>query len=34
MTGRVVYPDVWRRRDFAGLRDPELAELEERFAGL
>jgi putative acetyltransferase len=30
MTGRVVYPDVWWRRDAAGLRDPLLAEVEER----
>jgi putative acetyltransferase len=28
MTGRVVYPDVWWRHDAAGLRDPDLAELE------
>ncbi len=34
MTGRVVYPDVWWRRDAAGLRDPVLAELEERFRDL
>jgi putative acetyltransferase len=34
MTGRVVYPDVWWRRDAAGLRDPLLAELEERFRDL
>jgi putative acetyltransferase len=34
MTGRVVYPDVWWRRDAAGLRDPVLAELEERFRAL
>jgi putative acetyltransferase len=34
MTGRVVYPDVWWRRDAAGLRDPLLAELEERFREL
>jgi putative acetyltransferase len=32
MTGRVVYPDVWWRRDAAGLRDPVLAELEERLS--
>ena len=31
MTGRVVYPDVWWRHDAAGLRDPVLAEVEERF---
>jgi len=30
MTGRVVYPDVWWRHDAAGLRDPVLAEVEER----
>lgn len=34
MTGRVVYPDVWWRHDAAGLRDPVLAELEERFRDL
>jgi putative acetyltransferase len=34
MTGRVVYPDVWWRRDAAGLRDPVLAKLEERFRDL
>ena len=34
MTGRVVYPDVWWRNDAAGLRDPVLAELEERFRDL
>jgi hypothetical protein len=30
----VVYRDVWWRRDAAGLRDPVLAELEERFRDL
>jgi putative acetyltransferase len=30
MTGRLVYPDVWWRHDAAGLRDPELARIEER----
>ncbi len=30
MKGRIVYPDVWWRHDAAGLRDPLLAELEER----
>jgi putative acetyltransferase len=30
MTGRLVYPDVWWRHDAAGLRDPDLADLEER----
>lgn len=34
MTGRVVYPDVWWRHDAAGLREPVLAELEERFRDL
>ncbi|MGH3307155.1 MAG: GNAT family N-acetyltransferase [Nocardioides sp.] len=34
MIGRVVYPDVWWRNDAAGLRDPVLAELEERFRDL
>lgn len=28
MTGAVVYPDCWWRRDLVGLRDPLLAELE------
>ena len=28
MTGRFVYPDVWWRHEAAGLRDPDLAELE------
>ena len=32
MTGRVVYPDVWWRHDCAGLRDPDLALLENLFA--
>ena len=32
MTGRVVYPEVWWRHDSAGLRDPDLAFLEELFA--
>ncbi len=31
MTGQVVYRDVWWRHDAAGLRDPLLAQLEERF---
>ena len=30
MTGRVVYPDVWWRRDCTGLRDPRLADVEAR----
>ena len=29
MTGRLVYPDVWWRLDLVGLRDPDLAEIEE-----
>lgn len=32
MTGRVVYPDVWWRHDCVGLRDPDLAFLEDLFA--
>lgn len=32
MTGRVVYPEVWWRHDAVGLRDPDLASLEELFA--
>jgi putative acetyltransferase len=31
MTGRLVYPEVWWAHDATGLRDPVLAELEERF---
>ena len=34
MTGRVVYRDVWWAHDAAGLRDPELAVIEQRFADL
>ena len=30
MTGQVIYRDVWWRHDFAGLRDPTLAEIEKR----
>ena len=30
MTGQVIYRDVWWRHDLAGLRDPVLAEIEER----
>jgi putative acetyltransferase len=29
MTGRLVYPDVWWRLDLVGLRDPDLAAVEE-----
>lgn len=32
MTGRVVYPEAWWRHDGAGLRDPDLAFLEDLFA--
>jgi putative acetyltransferase len=32
MTGRLVYPDVWWRHDAVGLRDPDLAYLEDLFA--
>lgn len=32
MTGQVIYPDVWWRHDAAGLRDPDLAFLEDLFA--
>jgi putative acetyltransferase len=32
MTGQLIYPAVWWEHDAAGLRDPGLAELEERFA--
>ena len=34
MTGQLVYPSVWWERDAAGVRDPDLAELQERFASL
>ena len=34
MTGQLIYPDVWWEHDASGLRDPGLAELEERFAAL
>jgi len=33
MSGRIIYPDVWWRHDAPGLRDPLLAELEERYRG-
>ena len=32
MAGQLVYPSVWWEHDAAGLRDPRLRELEERFA--
>jgi putative acetyltransferase len=31
MTGQLVYPAVWWEHDAAGLRDPELTEIEQRF---
>jgi putative acetyltransferase len=34
MTGQLIYPELWWRYGAAGLRDPGLAELEERFAAL
>jgi putative acetyltransferase len=34
MTGQLIYPDVWWEYGATGLRDPRLAELEQRFAGL
>jgi putative acetyltransferase len=34
MTGQLIYPAVWWEHDASGLRDPRLAELEERFASL
>jgi putative acetyltransferase len=34
MTGQLIYPDIWWEHDASGLRDPGLAELEERFAAL
>lgn len=32
MTGRVIYPEAWWRHDAAGLRDPDLAFLEDLLA--
>jgi putative acetyltransferase len=32
MTGQLIYPDVWWEHDAAGLRDPRLSSVEERFA--
>jgi putative acetyltransferase len=32
MTGQLIYPDVWWENQAAGLRDPRLAEVEERLA--
>lgn len=32
MSGQLIYPDVWWEHDAAGLRDPRLAEVEERLA--
>jgi len=34
MTGQLIYPDIWWTHGGAGLRDPDLAEVEERFATL
>src|SRR5262249_41545647 len=34
MTGQLIYPAVWWEHDSAGLRDPDLAEIEERFPDL
>jgi putative acetyltransferase len=34
MTGQLIYPDIWWRHGAAGLRDPGLAEVEERLARL
>ncbi len=34
MTGQLIYPSVWWEHGAAGLRDPRLAELEERFTTL
>ena len=31
MTGQLIYPDTWWMHNAAGVRDPRLAELEERF---
>lgn len=33
MTGQLIYPDIWWTHGAAGLRDPDLAEIEERLAG-
>jgi putative acetyltransferase len=33
MTGALVYCDAFWTHDCVGLRDPLLAELEERFSG-
>lgn len=32
MTGQLIYPDIWWQHGAAGLRDPELAEIEQRLA--
>jgi putative acetyltransferase len=34
MTGQLIYPDIWWEHDAAGLRDPRLAELADRFTAL
>jgi putative acetyltransferase len=33
MTGQLIYPDIWWEHDASGLRDPRLADLEERLGG-
>ncbi len=34
LTGQLIYPSIWWEHGAAGLRDPGLAALEERFASL
>ena len=34
MRGQLIYPAVWWEHDAAGLRDPDLAEVEQRLAAL
>jgi putative acetyltransferase len=34
MTGQLIYPSVWWEHGAAGLRDPRLAQLEERLGSL
>jgi putative acetyltransferase len=34
MTGQLIYPDIWWRYGAAGLRDPQLAEVERLLADL
>ena len=33
MSGQLIYPDIWWRHDAAGLRDPDLAQAEDRLGG-